>query len=293
MRAAIMQKFQIFLVILTASLAIGSKPATTPTAAATRVARAIALAHQKLLDGHRLSAIKILQAAIVTAKKQAFTAQLQAEITRLSGVFLTNDGQRKFELAESERHSGGSEFLSKYEDALRLEPGNTRVMAGYILGLIAKNDCQKALAIAAKIRLIDPNMPELIYLTFRAQLCANPSALTEKNDADLDSDKALALYRKNVRAQEEYLRGNYEKAAGFARAAMKIDDKFPQSYYWAFKAAQPGGGGVDDAERFLYLCKGINAETRRRYNYEPLLCAQADEAEQFVQKTEAKKHEGT
>ena len=295
MRFSIVQKLQLFLIILTAGFTIGGKPASGPIAetAANRAARAIALAHKKLLHGHRLAAIKILKGALVATKKQTLTAQLQAEITHLSEIFLTNEGQRKFELAESERHAGGSDFLAKYEEALKLEPGNTRVMAGYILGLIAKNDCQKALTVAAEIHAIDPNMPELLYLTFRSQLCANPSALTEKNDATLDADKFSPLYKKNALAQEEFLRGNYEKAMEYARAAMKIDDKFPQSYYWAFKAAQPDSGGIDDAERFLYLCKGISAEIRRRYNYEPQLCARTDEAERFVQNAEAKKHEGS
>ncbi len=284
-----MRSFNVFISI---ALLAGSLFAAQNKVVPARASRAIAAARQKILDGDRVAALQILKAALLNEKDPARMTRLQNEVTHLSELFLTNDGQKKFELAESDRHSGGPDYLSIYDDALKLEPGNTRIMAGYVLGLIAKKECRKALDEAAEIQESDPNMPELRYLTFRAQLCADPSALTTKNDLALDADKFSAIYRKVARSEEEFDRGDVQSALEFARAAIKIDDKFPESYYWAYKAEQADGRGVDDAQRFLYLCKGLSAQTRRRYNYEPMLCTQVDEAEQYVQNAEAQKHEG-
>jgi hypothetical protein len=179
----------------------------------------------------------------------------------------------------------------QYEDALKREPLNSRAMAGYTLALIAAKNCKKALLETAKIEDIDPVLPELKYLKFRTQVCADATQLAEKSEMELDADHFNPLYRKNVRAQEQILLGKPEEALDFARQAMQLDDKFPQAYYWAFKALYKDNLGVDEAQRYLYLCKGISSETRRRYTYEPELCMQTDEVEEFMRDEEAGKHE--
>ncbi len=252
---------------------------------------AVVEARREMIDGHRMKAIKILTAAILKEKSVAMIKELQTERDHLAQIFLTNEGQKKYELAESSRNSGGSGFLTFYRQAMQLEPGNTRVMAGYVLGLLTAKDCGEALTIISQIQGIDPSMAELRYLKFRAELCSNPSALTAKDDTRLAQSSLSPLYINIARAQEEYLRGNMKSALRFAREAMKIDSKFPQSYYWAFKVLSKDGRGVDEAQRFLYLCRGVNAEVRRHYTYEPRLCTQTDEVEQALKTEEAKKNE--
>src|SRR6185437_1239877 len=104
-------------VLMLAAGPVWAVPTASPPAAI-RASRAIAAARQKILDGDRVAALKILQTTLFNEKDPSRVARLQAEVTHLNEMFLTNDGQKKYELAESDRHSGGTDFLSIYEDAL-------------------------------------------------------------------------------------------------------------------------------------------------------------------------------
>jgi hypothetical protein len=248
-------------------------------------------AHTQLLARHRSEAITLLLDARKAETNPVKISDLDRELTKATQLFLSNEGQRRFENAESTRHSGQTGYLASYEEALKLEPLNARVLVGYGLALIAMKKCAKAVEMATQLEAVNPYSSEYKLLHFKTQLCSDPASITKDEETDIDNGHDLKIFRKTARAQQLFLRRESEAALTEARQATKIDDRYAQAYFWAWKVLSRDDAGLDEAQRYLTLCKNVSAETRRVYTWEPELCANTDEVEEFLHKQEAGKNE--
>ncbi len=251
---------------------------------------AIKEAREKLADRNRSEAITIL----LTAIKKEWTAgrrdELEAELKKTTEIFLTNEGQRLFELAESARHGGKPGFVAHYEEALKAEPQNAKVIAGYVLALMATKKCRAANDPLTQFEAVNPYSEEYKLLKFKYQVCSEPTAITLAQEIELEGNRDFAVIKKTARAQAEFAKAHYDLALNLARAAAKSDDRFASPYFWAWKVLARDGQGLDEAQRYLSLCKNISPETRRKYSYDPELCGNTEEVEEFLRDEESGKH---
>lgn len=249
-------------------------------------------ARDKLVrEKNRQAATELLVRSIHSEKGKPEQQELLKELDKLSTVFLSNEGQRLFELAESIRHAGQPGYTVKYEEALKLEDANWSVLLGHALGLLREQNCRAAEEVLNLARKIHPYKSETRLLLFRAQVCREEPLLTIKIVSEASIDKGLILYKWIVLAQKSYVDGRHEEALRYAREAIKTDEKFPTGYYWAWKALSndtEAKSGLDEAQRYLSLCKGLSPALRRKYNLEPLLCVDLDAVESYIKKGESR-----
>jgi hypothetical protein len=251
---------------------------------------AVVSAREKLVERKRSEALQILLSAL-QAETSAFRRdEIEAELAKVSQIFLTNEGQRLFEMAESSRHAAKSGYLAQYEEALKLEPQNSKILSAYILALISNKKCRAAAEQIGQLDATDPYLQEIKLLKFKQQICLDVAAITMEQETELESQKELMFYKKTLRAQVAFNKGQFESALNFARAASRIDDRYATPYYWAWKILAKDNAGVDEAQRFLSLCKNISPEMRRKYSYDPEICSSSEEVEDFLRDEEAGRH---
>ncbi len=259
--------------------------------AAAATSSAVTEARAVLAEKHRDKAIIILLAAIKSEWSSIRRAELEAELQKTTQIFITNEGQRLFESAESARHSGHSGFLANYEAALKLEPQNSKVLASYILALMASKKCKASKEPLSQLEATNPYSEEFKLLNFKFQICSDPSLITTDQESDLEAGKDLQVFKKTVRAQQLILKGQSDQGLALARQANKIDDRYSSAYYWAWKALLKDDSGLDEAQRYLNLCKNVSAETRRKYTWDPDLCTNIEEVDEFLKNEESGKHD--
>lgn len=253
-------------------------------------AQIIADAREKLAGRNRTGAIALLLNAIKHEWTAARRDELEAELKRATEIFMTNEGQRLFELAESSRNGGKLGYLAQYEEALKVETQNSKVLIGYILALMSTRKCKAAGEPLALLENVNPYTEEYKLLKFRFEICTDPKAITAAKEVDLETVHELAIFKKTAKAQAAFLKGQYETALTLARTTTKIDDRFPAPYYWAWKVLARDNAGLDEAQRYLSLCKNLSTDARRKYSLEPELCGNTDEVEEFLRDEESGKH---
>ncbi len=101
-------------------------------------------AQELLLKKERSAAAILIQDAILKERNPRIMGDLQKELSRLMTLFLTNEGQRLYEMAESIRFSGQSGYTLKYEEALATEGEQYLILRGLAFGFLAQKNCKKA-----------------------------------------------------------------------------------------------------------------------------------------------------
>ncbi len=261
-------------------LSIGSIAHSSP-------APAIVRARELVVLRDRPAALNVLKEAISVEKVGSRRAELLREQSRLASLFLTNEGQRAYELAESIRYSGQPSFMSKYDEAEKLEGPNWQILVGRGLGHLQQKNCQKALLDLSAAEALDPQREEVAILRAKAEVCDGVPVLSQ-TDAKLDTVKNWSLFKKTFLAQRAFEEGRSEEALKMAREISQLDDQFPMGYYWAWQSLKGEvKQGMDEGLRYLKLCKNLGAAVRRKYFLEPDLCINTEAVEEFIKKWES------
>ncbi|OFZ13788.1 MAG: hypothetical protein A2Z20_05970 [Bdellovibrionales bacterium RBG_16_40_8] len=251
-----------------------------------KVPDVIKMAKQKLVEHRRTEAVDILLSAILDENMVDSKIELQKELYQTITLFMTNEGQRLFELAESIRLSGQLGYQPKYEEAFGHEGKQLNILYGEALGYIKTKNCKKALEIISDIDSINPKSDETTYLRYRAQICSG-AAIEELKEEALPKQKNFLPYIKVTLAQKALREEKAEVALSLAREAIFADTNFPMGYYWAWKILKNEENvGLDEAQRYLALCKVVMPTLRRKYYWEPELCVDTESVEAYIKKVE-------
>lgn len=232
----------------------------------------------------RKEALKLLTRA---ARQEANQAELLREIESIAYVFLTEEGQRTYELAESLLYSGNAaSALSKYEEALAKEPDNVQVLQGLVRARIARGECSAAEETNSKIReLLGEVTGEARYLRERVAYCLKqPLSKNFENQSlgDLKRHSLLLVAQRLVK--EEKL----VEAQRILESKDLDNWEMPEVYFWRYKAmGNSSSEAIEFAQKYLVQCAAITPAVRRKYRLEPRVCEHTAEAEEFVKRSEA------
>ncbi|MCB0349887.1 MAG: hypothetical protein KDD38_01810 [Bdellovibrionales bacterium] len=256
-------------------------------APANKIHKAIDQARQKVLEKNRKEASQLLLGAIAEEHNEPKKAELKSELVRLSTLFMTNEGQRLFELAESIRFSGETNYMSKYEEALQLEDLNWNILISQSVGWLRQKECMKAKESLQLADEILPDTEEVQILKISVQLCEDPNNVPVQTFDSLRIKKH-ELFKRKLKACALVQGGQRESGLAVARDTIAMDSKYPSGYYWAWAAIKDEENvGLNEAQSYLSLCKELTAAQRRMYALDPELCLDTTSVEKFIKKVES------
>jgi hypothetical protein len=262
----------------------------TAVYAADSTPKPLAKARELLLQKDRVAAAQVLQTAIGESKRDGERNELIRELQNIGNLFLTEEGQKSFELAESLLYSAAGGVEGRYEEALTKEPGNVQVLLGLARAKLAKNDCSGASETLADADKINPYSIEKKYLRARTNHCLKLPA--QKKSEATSATGELKRYWLFLQAQslvdEQKLK---EAQALLFKDAKELQDwNMPEINFLRFKVfASAAPEAIEFAQKYIDQCKTISASLRRQYKFEPRLCVNASDAEDFVKKNEVPK----
>lgn len=259
----------------------------TATLNATPASRAITQARGHILKKERQLALKQLSEQLEKdLHKAGPRAELIREIDRQSKLFLTEEGQKHFELAESLLYAAKPGAIDKYEEALKTEDMNVIVLFGLARAQLAEGNCSLARQQIDKIDKLNPFWAEKKILKARIDLCLNQATLSVETDP---------AYKADLKNEYKVLQSEvftHQKKIKEAKEALKsINTKgSPEVYYLLFKLHEPVElEALQYAQNYLDACKGANPALRRENWLQPRMCLNKEEAEAFISKSEANK----
>lgn len=240
-------------------------------------------ARDQILKNNRVMALTSLQKAYREAGGPKLRQDLLKEMDRLSKVFLTEEGQKNFELAESILYSAKSGASERYELALNGEDENLHVLLGLSRSRLTEGNCAAAELALERARKVQPFDSELKLLTYKTVLCAGqtPKAI----ETDPIAPKELKPYYDLIRLEILYTQKKLKEMEGLIEQMKEVG--IPEALYWQFKMheANPSAALVY-AERYVDACKGITTLQRRNFRLEPKLCSRVEEVTGFMSKNE-------
>lgn len=245
---------------------------------------AVKSAREKLLAKDRVGAAKILIQAIKLAPSKE-KPELIDELDKLTSVFLTEDGQKIYEMAESLLYSESAGAESKYAEALSLEDSNLQVMSGLVRAHLGKNKCDNARELLVQMTKMNPYQGEIKFLEALTNHCQKLNKL----DNDLNFGKGELRPYWQLLYIRQLLGDNKIREARSQLRELK-DWDHPEVAYFEFKARSPNSDeALDFAQKYVDKCKAMTPAMRRKFKFEPRLCAHVSEAESFIANSEAAK----
>lgn len=248
---------------------------------------AILEAQKKFLNRDRRGAVTILQDAIKIEKTRARLEELTGALHQLATMFISEEGQRAFELANAIRFSGQNNYMAKYSEALVADEDNWSIYLYQALGYLQQKKCKQAKEVVDKAEMIDALRAENDYLKIKIQLC-NKEEVLRSSVVALDFLDDKKIYKDIVFAQVEALAQKQEESLRYAARAISADKNFPMGYYWSWVALKESESpGLEFAQKYRSLCRSMTTALRQKYYLEPELCFDLERVEGFIKKAEA------
>jgi hypothetical protein len=244
------------------------------------VTTAIESAQAQARKKNRQAAATILKNAIQeTANSPKLKSRLQESLNNVGKVFFTDKGQRLFEAAQSSAYDNPDLALGQFREALKLEDDNILVLTNIARVQLAKQDCAGALLTLDRARQLNESASEPAVLELRGLICQrNYEAFREKQKLLPSLDKDQESFVAYLAAQDLMQQKLWRKAFDTLSKVSEEQSQFPETYFYLLKAAAELDRETDRwAEKYIELCTGLTTRTRRRYAYEPRLCANAKE----------------
>lgn len=247
--------------------------------------KAITSARELLLKKDRVGASQILVEAFGKASGPG-KVEIARELERLTSVFLTEQGQKNFELAESMLYEAQSGAEAKYEEALVLEPGNVQVLMGLVRAKMTAGDCAGAEESLNEVEKINPILPEKKIFRYKTALCLKKPLVGVENDPAFKGDLKVAL--KLVQIENLF---NIQKIKEALAHLKEIQSNpLPEVSYWQYKLHENEPAlGSEAAQKYADACKSISPSMRRQFKLEPRLCKKTEEVEEYIARHEEKK----
>lgn len=237
---------------------------------------------QSIQSKKRIPAIKLIQNVFRSEKKNnpkasQFKQNLQTKAQEVAEVFFFDKAQQKYESAISMSTLDRTSMLSELEEAKKLEPDNLKIDLAISRFHIGNKDCAKAEESLIRWLEFSDVLDSVLLTKAQVDLC------TGKIDGSYV--QKTGVFWVNVEIERLMKNALYARAFELANLAIQLDSKFPESYYWLWKADSALKTKSDmNAIKYLSLCKGLSARQRARYQSEPNLCLRTTEVETATKK---------
>jgi hypothetical protein len=253
--------------------------------------QAIVEARQSIGERNRPEALNIILKAIQTETNQQKSTELKNELNQLATLFFTDEAQKAYELANAIMFAGQNNFISKYNEALKLEPGHWEVMIHMAVGQLKMKNCQSALEYANQAQAVQPYRTEAAFLALRAKMCLSEDvALTDIENISFKPEDSIL--KQVLLAQFGLKNSQSELVQSAVEALVKADQDFSQSYYVLWQMNQENQTqALLPAVKYVEICKSVTPALRRKYYLQHDLCADVDAVEKYIERIKSQHDE--
>lgn len=244
----------------------------------------ITRAQEFLVNRNRQSAISVLQQARNSNLKAEEKEELNEALKDVATRFLTDKGQRSFELGISQLPLQANSALTHLREAEALEDGNFQILEAMLRASLAAEDCKAALKLLPKLTPLSAVMPQILELELQAYWCLERNEDVElllKRKA-LESKLSLTM-QKVASAWLKWKNQESDKAIAGLREAAASDAKNPAILYWLWRIEKEQEMDAQAAAlAFSKRCRGYEAEFRRHSSSMIEMCLHLPAVEAYL-----------
>jgi predicted Zn-dependent protease len=248
----------------------------------------IAIAQNLSLQKDRLQATQILNRALQKEKSLLARKELLSALGELSEVFFTEKTQQLFELGESLRFESPQSALDRYNEALKIEPGNVSILKAIGKTQLALGTCDKVLDMTQQALDMNAYAEDVQLLRAQALSCLMKTKDSKLLIEKMDLRKSpLKFYFDIVKVQNLVFEDKFGMAEEELKKLIDQDTKFPETYYWMAQIKlKQKADAMEWNQKYVRLCENITPATRRKYSYEPRLCLERQNVEQTIEQSQ-------
>lgn len=254
-----------------------------PPSQVVRRAQDLALHHR------RKEALKLLEENLLLAlAKTSERESLRETLADLANRFISDKGQRGFELGQSLLPAQPAQALHHFQEAEKLEDGNLQVALGMVRAHLAADDCRAAEASLEGLEHLYSVSAALQELAIEVAWCREDQSKVEALIKVAPGDQRLsAATIKTANAWIKWMSSDAVKAASLIREAVAADPQNPAALYWLWRVEKdtdrdPDEVTVPAAQAFLQRCRGKEREIRRRQAALIEMCLRVAEVEAYL-----------
>ncbi len=239
-------------------------------------------AQNLILQKNRPQALEILNVGLRNEKPNSLPfKELKKNINEMSRIFITEKAQQAYEFSLSLKKMDLPRALVKINEALRAEPENLTLLLETARQNLIKGDCKTASELAQKTQKINPWDDELTLVLAQTKLCQNDLmgyATIKESVPNANSIPWLSMdIEWNIKEK------NFAKAKDTLNQLQKLDGKYPEQFYWAWKIdSEQKVNNLESAQDYKTECQNITVAFYRRFLLDPRLCGHLNEIEIFL-----------
>lgn len=246
---------------------------------------AITRAQKFFLENNRPQATLILREAMQKEKSGTPAYRELADTLReLSARFLTDRGQKLFELGETLSLQNPKGAADRYREALTVEDKNTQILLALSMALLAQQKCSEAEKTLTDATLENPGLWEAQLLLAPTLLCLDKGQEFSTHLARLEKMEAVPRWWLKYFRARYLLTEEQPLAARALLESVRSEEKsFPESYFLLWSAEKDAPlPPMLMAQKYVGQCKNLSPKTRAQFKYEPNLCREIDKVDVWL-----------
>jgi lipopolysaccharide biosynthesis regulator YciM len=228
-------------------------------------------AEDLVLKSKRKAAL-VLLAGEWRISRGAVKAALASKMDELARVFLSENGQKSFELGQSMSLEKAAIAESHYMDALKSEDGNVNILMAIAALRIREKNWNQALDTLETVLKTLPSSSEARLWRIETLLAA---AKTEDAKLELEA-QGPELEKTDLEELQTKILVHQEKwaeAAAKVTELLKRQPENPELYLLKFKIEQAEQkSGYEPAQKYLELCKKLSPVSQKQLSRDPFKC---------------------
>ncbi len=239
-------------------------------------------AQNLVLQKNRPQALEVLSAGLKNEKpNSAAFKELKKNLNEMSRMFISEKAQQAYEFSLSLKRADPPQAFVKINDALRAEPENFTFLLEAARQNLMKGDCKAALDLGQTVQKINFWDDELNLVLAQTKICLNDLVgyATMREAAQV----ANSVSWLSLEIERDLKEKNLMKAKEALSQLRKIDKKYPEQHYWAWKIdTEQKVNNLASAQDYKTECQNMTVAFYRRFALDPRLCTRVPEVEAFI-----------
>ena len=252
------------------------------------------LAREKLMEGQRGQALSMIQALITTDELTEKNLNFIAEGRKLATFFITEKGQKLFELGESMSDTNPVVAEEKYRESLKVEGPNLKILNALSLLKLRGGKCDEARQWNQKALDTFDRMVEVQAVALQVMACEDDfEGISKKLKGFKENSPVLQTpVVQLLRARSKIQSGMVKEGLEILRQTSEGKNTFPDAWYWRWKL-DPQEGHIQRTylEKYITICKKMTPRLKRKYRESGVVCEKLAEAEKALKKSGANSEE--
>lgn len=252
--------------------------------------KSVERARELLVSGKREDALTMINDLIEGTFDSKANKKLVTEGRKLATFFITESGQKLFELGESMSETNPSLAEEKYKSSLEAEGPNLKILNSLSLLGLREKRCDEAEQWNQKALGVFDKMIEAQAIELQVMACKNNFEGISKKLASLKEDSPLLNFSvvKTLVAKGKIQEGLVKEGLEILRTVSEDEVSYPEAWYWRWKL-DPENGQIQRSylEKYITICKKMTPRLKRVYRESGVVCSNMSEAENALQKSGA------